>query len=53
MALKKYVGYVKTNKVGSACEFEFEVDDEDLPDNPPIAKTTSTRSPARRFTGPA
>lgn len=31
MALRKYIGTVSTNKVGSECDFEFEVDDEELP----------------------
>ena len=34
MATRKYVGRVRTNNIGSECEFEFEVDDEDLPEDP-------------------
>lgn len=33
MAILKFRGTVGTNKVGSDCEFEFEVDEEDLPKN--------------------
>lgn len=29
--MKKIEGYVKTNKVGSICEFEFEIDDDATP----------------------
>ena len=35
MAMLKFRGVVKTNKVGSECSFEFEVDEEGLPDGPP------------------
>lgn len=34
MAILKFVGTVSTNRVGSACRFNFEVDEEDLPDDP-------------------
>ena len=34
MTIRKYKGYVRTNKVGSECEFEFEIDDEELPEDP-------------------
>lgn len=34
MTIRKYVGRVSTNRVGSECEFEFEIDDEDLPEDP-------------------
>lgn len=26
----KYIGYIMTNKIGSKCEFEFEIDEEEL-----------------------
>lgn len=26
--MKRFTGYVETNKVGSRCEFEFEMDDD-------------------------
>ena len=26
--MKKYTGYIETNKVGSTCNFEFEVEDD-------------------------
>lgn len=34
MALMKFVGKVSTNKVGSECDFEFTVDEDDLPTDP-------------------
>lgn len=34
MTIRKYRGEVSTNKVGSECSFEFEIDDEDLPEDP-------------------
>ena len=33
MAILKFKGTVSTNKVGSECDFEFEVDEEDLPED--------------------
>lgn len=39
MAIRKYIGTVSTNKVGSGCEFEFEIDDEDLPEDPEEARS--------------
>lgn len=33
MAMLKFEGRIGTNKVGSDCEFEFEVNEEDLPKN--------------------
>jgi hypothetical protein len=38
MALRKYIGVVRTNKVGSECEFEFEIDDKNLPTDPTARK---------------
>jgi hypothetical protein len=32
--IRKYRGVVSTNRVGSECDFEFEIDDEDLPEDP-------------------
>ena len=34
MAILKFKGTVSTNKVGSECEFEFEINEEDLPEDP-------------------
>ena len=34
MTIRKYIGHVQTSKVGSRSEFEFEVDDEDMPEDP-------------------
>lgn len=31
MAIRKFIGTVSTNKVGSDCEFMFEVDEASLP----------------------
>jgi hypothetical protein len=33
MAIKRYRGTVSTNKVGSECHFEFEIDEDSLPDD--------------------
>lgn len=33
--IRKYEGKVSTNKIGSECEFEFEIDDDDLPEDNP------------------
>jgi hypothetical protein len=34
MTIRKYRGEVSTRKVGSKSTFEFEIDDEDLPEDP-------------------
>lgn len=32
--IRKYEGKVHTSKIGSTCEFGFEIDDDDLPEDP-------------------
>lgn len=40
MAILKFKGTVSTDKVGSECEFEFEVDEDDLPEDAEERKAT-------------
>lgn len=46
MALRKYLGVIRTDKSGSETEFEFEVDDDALP-TAPQARTDALETLAR------